>query len=131
MKNEKRNIEFTAIKIGANINFKVDVKVKESFLTRFINLFKSEKIVTMWLSESQAGSTSNYIFNEVKRIKKSFVVSSEDMTTISSTKEKAAKPKTLKDPREKVVSEGPLESAKPKRHYSRKPRKEKNVETEK
>lgn len=128
MKNEKRNIEFTAVKIGANINFKVDVKVKESFFTRFTNLFKSEKVVTMWLSEAQAGSTSNYIFNEIKRLKKSFVVSSEETTTISSTKEKTAKPKA---PKEKVVSEGPLESAKPKRHYSRKPRKEKNVETEK
>lgn len=126
MKNEKRNIEFTSVKIGANINFKVDVKIKESFLTRLVNLFRSEKTVTMWLTESQAGSTSNYIFNEIKKLKKSFVVPSDGNETIS--KVKATRAKT---PKEAVVSEGPLKSSKPKRTYNRKPRKEKTVETEK
>ena len=125
MKTEKRNIEFTAVKIGANVNFKVDVKIKESFLTRITNLFKSEKTVTLWLTEPQASSTSNYIFNEIKKLRKTFVASTDETVFIKE------KPSRAKTPSEKVVAEGPLKSAKPKRNYNRKPRKEKSVEADK
>jgi hypothetical protein len=140
MKNQIRTIEFTSQKIGSTIKFKVDVKVKESFIQRLANLFNSERTVSVWMEESQASSASNYLYNEIKKLKKSFVVKTEPAKEAWETnlenavgkveKDEVAKPKKKKK-EPVVVSEGPMESSKPKRRYNRKPRKEQTVHTEK
>jgi hypothetical protein len=140
MKNQIRTIEFTSQRIGSNIKFKVDVKVKETFMQRLSNLFKSERTVSVWMEENQASSASNYLYNEIKKLKKSFIVKTESpkedwevnvekATGIKS--EKPVKKKTSAKETPKVISEGPMESSKPKRRYNRKPRKEQPIQTEK
>ena len=146
MKNQIRTIEFTSQKVGANIKFKVDVKVKESFIQRLSNLFKAERTVSVWMEENQASSASNYLYNEIKKLKKSFVVKNDatavkedwevnlekavgktEKTVEDKPKKKKAAKKTSETP---VVAEGPMESSKPKRRYNRKPRKEQNIQSE-
>ena len=146
MKNQIRTIEFTSQRIGSNIKFKVEVKVKETFMQRLSNLFKSERTVSVWMEENQASSASNYLYNEIKKLKKSFVVKTEspkedwEVNVEKATGIKSEKPKEVKKPVKKktstketpkVISEGPMESSKPKRRYNRKPRKEQPIQTEK
>ena len=143
MKNQIRTIEFTSHVMGANIKFKVDVKVKESFIARLKNLFKSERVVSVWLEENQASSASNYLYNEIKKLKKSFVHKSEEpkqdwevnLEKAVGIKSEEAKPKKKKPAAKKAeiteVVNGTMESSKPKRKYNRKPRKEQTVHTEK
>lgn len=137
MKNQIRTIEFTSKRIGSSIKFKVDVRVKEGFLTRLTNLFRGERVVTTWMEEQQASSASNYLYNEIKKLKKSFVVKDEGQTIKEDWEmnlEKTVGPSAAEKKKKttaKVVAEGSAESSKPKRNYKRKPRKEKTVEIEK
>jgi hypothetical protein len=143
MKNQIRKVEFTSQRVGATIKFKVDVQVKESFLQRLANLFKSEKTVSVWMEENQASSASNYLYNEIKKLKKSFVVKEEapkedweinmEKTVGKVSKEapkKAPKKKAEKKEENAVVAEGTI---KPKstRRYNRKPKKEQAIQSEK
>jgi membrane-associated HD superfamily phosphohydrolase len=127
--------------MGANIKFKVDVKVKESFITRLKNLFSSERVVSVWLEENQASSASNYLYNEIKKLKKSFVAKTEEAKEdwevnlekavgVKTESAKKKKPATKKAATPEVAS-GSMESSKPKRKYNRKPKKEQTIHTEK
>lgn len=134
MKNELRTIEFTSMKKGANIKFKVEVKIKESFLQRLVNVFKPSKTVTTWMEESQASSVSNYLYNEIKKLKKSLIVKNEEpKADWEINVEKSIGPKVdAKSIKKslKPVLEGSSESSKPKRNYKRKPKKEQSSQSE-
>jgi len=134
MKNELRTIEFTSMKMGANIKFKVEVKIKESFLQRLANVFKPSKTVTVWMEESQASSASNYLYNEIKKLKKTFVVKNEEPKAdweinVEKTIGPKADTKSVKKSA-KPVLEGSSESSKPKRNYKRKPKKDQSTQSE-
>ena len=135
MKNQNRSIEFTSVKMGANIKFRVEVKVKESFLQRLTNIFRPTKTVSIWMEEDQASSASNYLYNEIKKLKKSFVVKKEqNLEDWETNLEKSIGPKVdTKSVKKsnKPVLEGTSESSKPKRHYHRKPKKEQTSQSEK
>jgi hypothetical protein len=68
--NTIRKMEFTPVMTDGALKFKAEVIVKEGFAKRFLALFKEERTVTTWVTESQAASMSNYLYNEIKRSKK-------------------------------------------------------------
>ena len=81
-------MEFTPVMTDGALKFKAEVMVKEGMLKRFLALFKEERTVTTWVTESQAASMSNYLYNEIKRSKKA-----AEPKTENSEKPKSRSPK--------------------------------------
>jgi hypothetical protein len=116
MENHIKRINFASVKNVEDglIKFKVDVKLKENLIQRITNLFRSERVCSVWMDESQASSTSNYLYNEIKKHKKQSLPKEEKVV-------EALVDKNL----EKMVDSAcQVEEArpKPKRRYAKKPK---------
>ena len=113
MENQIKRIIFISVKNVEDglIKFKVDVKLKENLIQRIANLFRPERVHSVWMDESQASSTSNYLYNEIKKHKKQILPKEEKV-------EKPTPPPT------QIIQEGkdPKIQPKPKRSYAKKPK---------
>ena len=74
MKKQGKKIRFIGEQEGERVNFKVEIREKESLLQRILNLFFSERTVTTWMDESEASLASNYLYHEIKKNKKQLAI---------------------------------------------------------